>query len=56
MFPPLYEVIKATKELKLNKAPGPDGIADKIYQYSGDILTPCMHQLFIKLWEATELL
>ena len=34
----------------------PNGIAANVYQYSGNILTLCMHQLFTKLWEAAELL
>ena len=55
MPPTLDEVIKAIKELKPNKAPEPDGIAAKIYQYGGSTLTLCMHQLFTKLWEAADL-
>ena len=53
--PSLDEVIIAIKELKPRKAPGPDGIAAKIYQYGGDTLISCIHKLFIKLWEAAEL-
>ena len=53
--PTLDEVMKAIKELKPNKAPCPDSITDEIYQYGGDTLTSCIHQLFIKLWEAVEL-
>ena len=54
--PPLDEVIKAIKELNPNKSLMPDGIAAEIYQYGGDTLTSCMHQLFIKLWETAKLL
>ncbi|KAJ8038984.1 hypothetical protein HOLleu_16561 [Holothuria leucospilota] len=53
--PTLEEVMRASKQLKPNKALRPDGIAAEIFQHGGDQLTSCMHRLFTKIWEDVDL-
>jgi len=41
----IYEIKRYIDTLKLNKAPGLDGIKDKIYQKTSDIMAPLLIQI-----------
>ena len=50
--PPTHEEIgKATKQLKVGKSAGIDGISAKVYQYGGEVVLDKLQDLFINCWE-----
>ena len=50
-LPTLEEVKKAVRQMNPGKSPGIDGIPAEVYQYGGEKMTDCLHDLFTKCWE-----
>ena len=50
-LPTLEEVKKAVRQMNLGKSPGIDGIPAEVYQYGGEKVTVCLHDLLTKCWE-----
>ena len=50
-LPTLEEVKKAVRQMNPGKSPGIDGIPAEVYQYGGEKVTVCLHDLFTKCWE-----
>ena len=53
--PTIEEVKKTIKQLKHNKAAGPDGIPAELYLAGGELLEDCAHQLILHIWRDLEL-
>ena len=53
--PSLVEVLAAIKDLKNNKAPGPDGIPGEIFKYGGHLLAQRLHKFICDAWNAEKL-
>ena len=51
VLPTLEEVKKAVRQMNPGKSPGIDGIPAEVYQYGGEKVTVCLHDLFTKCWE-----
>lgn len=49
--PSLDETIKAIKQLRNNKATGPDNIPAEIYKYGGQTVQANVHNLLLRIWE-----
>ena len=55
-YPPsLDEVATAIKQMKNNKASGPDGIPAEVYKAGGTLLTIRLHSLLENIWEKEEI-
>ncbi|KAI4805703.1 hypothetical protein KUCAC02_010302 [Chaenocephalus aceratus] len=53
--PSLGEVLDAIKNMKNNKAAGPDGIPAEVLKKGGPDLLKHIHALLLKIWEEEEI-
>lgn len=53
--PTIEEVSQAIKQLKNNKASGPDNIAAELLKHGGPELAKALHQIVVKIWRDEQL-
>nr|XP_014354063.1 PREDICTED: RNA-directed DNA polymerase from mobile element jockey-like [Latimeria chalumnae] len=54
--PPTFEeVCEAIRQMKNNKAPGPDGIPAEVFKVGGETMTNKLYTLLLKIWNTEEI-